>query len=81
MDPKTVSFGIQQAKTKNSCKGCLFDGEHSTVCHAACAEAKLRNLPDCDDINERGKRVIYIEIDPRQLDIEKDVLLLDAAQT
>lgn len=73
MNPLNIAFGIQEAKTKNSCKGCLFEDEHSLICHAACAEALKRNLPDCDEINERGKRVIYIEIYPRQLDIEKDI--------
>lgn len=81
MDPTSIAFGIQEARMKKSCKGCILEKQPSKVCFAACAEAVRRGLPDCDELNERGKRVIYIEIDPRQLDIEKDVIALDTAQT
>jgi hypothetical protein len=74
VDPTNIAFGIQEARMKKSCKGCIFDKQSVKVCFAACAEAIKRGLPDCDALNERGKRVVYVEIDPRQLDIEKDVV-------
>ena len=81
MDPTKISFGIREARMKKSCKGCLFDGQPVSTCYDACIEAVTRGLPDCDAINQRGKRVIYVEIDPCQLDIEKDIPMLDSAQT
>lgn len=72
MDPANMAFGIQEARMKKSCKGCVFIKQPVAVCFQACAEAVKRGLPDCDAINERGKRVVYIDVDPRQMDIEKD---------
>lgn len=62
MNISTTQFKAQPA---TSCRGCLFEPEHSATCKAACAEAAKRGLPDCDD----AKGYIYVldEVDPRQI--------------
>lgn len=65
MTPAEIRFTAQPA---TSCRGCLFEPEHSTTCKQACAEAAKRGLPDCDD----AKGYIYVadETDPRQMSLE-----------
>lgn len=50
-----------------SCMGCLFEGELSSVCFAACRAARDAGLPDCDDQGPSRRGYIYIAADPRQL--------------
>lgn len=65
MDPANTKFTTAPAKT---CKGCLFNGERSPVCHKATALAVRAGLEDCDS----GVIYIAVETDPRQLDLLKD---------
>ena len=62
MNAATIQFRAQPA---TSCRGCMFEPEHSATCKAACAEAAKRGLPDCDD----AKGYIYVldETDLRQM--------------
>lgn len=70
MNPSEIKFTAEEGKRKG-CRGCLFEPEHSSVCHAACAEAKRRGLPDCDSTGPTGKSVIYVlvPVDERQQDL------------
>ena len=55
----------------DECKGCLFEREHTTECHAAAIEAKRLDLPDCEDRAPSGNGYIYVltKTDPRQMRI------------
>ncbi len=66
MNPTTIQFRARVSR-KQSCSGCLFIDQKAETCHAACAEAVKRGLPDCDD----AKGYIYVadEVDPRQLSL------------
>jgi hypothetical protein len=71
LDPARIIFTAVRRPTSlldeddDPCAGCLFVRERSQVCHKACAEAKLRGLPDCDD----GWTYAAVKIDPRQVDL------------
>lgn len=71
LDPKRVQFATQlrpQAlldEDDDPCKGCIFEKERSSVCHAAGAEAKLRGIEDC----EAGFIYVAVKVDPRQCDL------------
>lgn len=62
MSPENMQFTTRPAK---SCRGCLFQGQHSAVCDRACDVAQLAELEHCT----RG--FIYVEkpVDDRQLSI------------
>jgi hypothetical protein len=66
MSPANIRFTAKVSR-KQSCAGCLFIDQKAETCHAACAEAVKRGLPDCDD----SKGYIYVEdvTDPRQIDL------------
>lgn len=49
-----------------SCKGCIWEHEHSSACHEVARVAKLSGLPDCE-----YSGIIYVlkPIDARQLQL------------
>jgi len=49
-----------------SCRGCIWENEHSSVCHEVARVARLAKLPDCEYSN-----LIYVlkPIDERQLEL------------
>jgi len=49
-----------------SCRGCIWEYEHSSVCHEVARVARLANLPDCEYSN-----LIYVlkPVDDRQLEL------------
>ena len=60
--PENMQFTTRPAK---SCRGCLFQGQHSAVCDRACDVAQLAELEHCT----RG--FIYVETpaDPRYISL------------
>jgi hypothetical protein len=60
--PEAIQFTTRPAK---SCRGCLFNDQHSSICERACQVAQRAELEHC----ERG--FIYVEkpVDPRQVSI------------
>jgi hypothetical protein len=64
LHPESMQFTTRPAK---SCRGCLFQGQHSAICARACQAAERAELEHC----ERG--VIYVEkpVDTRQLPLEE----------
>ncbi len=60
MNPAELTFTAIDAARKKSCKGCAFEHEHSSVCHAAEAQAKLRGMPSCEEAGENKKGYIYV---------------------
>lgn len=52
LSPESIQFTVKRAR---SCRGCLFDGQHSSVCDRACTVAQRAELDHC----ERG--FIYVE--------------------
>jgi hypothetical protein len=49
-----------------SCRGCIWEHEHSSVCHEVARVAVLAKLPDCEYSN-----LIYVlkPVDTRQLEL------------
>jgi hypothetical protein len=64
MSPELMQFTIKPAA---SCRGCLFDGQHSNVCSRACDAASHAGLPWC----EEGFIYVSKDEDPRQMDLLK----------
>lgn len=62
LDPASMRFTV---KVATSCRGCLFSGQRSSVCHQASAVAVRADLPDCD----AGFVYVALAVDPRQLTI------------
>ena len=62
LSPESIQFTTRPAK---SCRGCLFDGQHSSICDRACQAAARAELDHC----EHG--FIYVEkkVDPRQVSL------------
>ena len=60
LDPTTLQFYAVDAPRKNSCRHCAFELEHSSVCHTAEAQAKLRGMPSCEEAGENKKGYIYV---------------------
>jgi hypothetical protein len=60
--PEAIQFTTRPAK---SCRGCLFQKQHSSICNRACQIAQRAELGHC----ERG--FIYVEkpVDARQFSI------------
>jgi hypothetical protein len=64
LDPESIQFTTRPAK---SCRGCLFDGQHTSVCDRACAIAQRIELEHC----ERGFIYVAKPVDLRQIDLLK----------
>ncbi len=62
LSPESIQFTTRPAK---SCRGCLFQDQHSSICDRACQAAEKAELEHC----ERG--FIYVEkkVDPRQVSL------------
>lgn len=60
LTPEQMQF-ITRPST--SCRGCLFDGQHSSVCDRACTVAQRAELDHC----ERGFIYVARDLDPRQV--------------
>lgn len=71
IDPKTVRFTLAQASQHLECHGCIFKGQHSSICREASAIAKADGLEDCDIPLPNGESAIYVldKSDPRQIPI------------
>lgn len=73
MDPAHIQFAAKPHKENffadedDRCKGCCFEHERSSVCHAAEVEALKRGLPSC----ETGNVYVIVKQDPRQTDLFK----------
>jgi hypothetical protein len=64
LDPTVITFRAKPAK--GACKGCMFDGQWSSVCRQAAAESISRGGADC----EAGFIYVATDTDPRQLKLE-----------
>lgn len=62
LSPESIQFTTRPAK---SCRGCLFDGQHSSVCDRACDAAARAELDHC----ERGFIYVTKPADPRQVSL------------
>lgn len=62
MSPESMQFTTRSA---TSCRGCLFEGQHSSVCDRACKAAARAELDQC----EAGFIYVEKQIDPRQVDL------------
>ena len=62
LTPETIQFTTRPAK---SCRGCLFDGQHSSICDRACQAAQRAELEHC----ERGFIYVAKPVDPRQVSL------------
>lgn len=62
ISPESIQFTTRPAK---SCRGCLFDGQHSSVCDRACQAAERAELEHC----ERGFIYVAKQADPRQVSL------------
>ena len=60
--PEAIQFTARPAK---GCRGCLFDGQHSSVCDRACQAAERAELDHC----ERGFIYVAKPTDPRQVSL------------
>lgn len=72
MSASTIRFTAKEVEPRDGCKGCIFEPEHSRVCHEAVIIAKALDLPDCEYPSKTGQRVIYVRdkiSDPRQIRI------------
>jgi len=71
LDPTRIVFAAHPKRSNffdeddDPCRGCLFEKERSSVCHAAEAEAVKRRLPSC----ELGFVYKEVKQDPRQQDL------------
>jgi hypothetical protein len=63
LDPTAIAFRAKPAK--GVCKGCMFDGQWSSVCRQAAAESVSRGGADC----EAGFIYVAADTDPRQLSL------------
>ncbi len=74
MNPAEILFAAQPKRVSrfddedDGCRGCLFEKERSAVCHQAGAEAKRRQVEDC----EAGFIYVLVKVDPRQRDLFDD---------
>lgn len=59
----SIQFTTKPGKT---CRGCLFDGQHSSVCNRALDLAQRADMPHCEDAG-----VVYVAkpVDPRQTNL------------
>lgn len=62
LSPESIQFTTRPAK---SCRGCLFDGQHSSICDRACQAAQRAELEHC----ERGFIYVAKPVDPRQVSL------------
>lgn len=76
-DPRVILFAAQKKRVDrfddedDACQGCIFNGQHSSVCNVAGEQAAARGLPDCEDVGD-GFIYVPVKVDPRQLDLLKD---------
>lgn len=76
-DPRVILFAAQPKRVNrfddddDGCQGCMFNGQHSSVCHVAGEQAKARGLPDCEDVGD-GYVYVPVKVDPRQMDLLGD---------
>ena len=59
LHPESMQFTTRPAK---SCRGCLFQGQHSAICARACQAAQRAELEHC----ERGVIYVVKPLDGRQ---------------
>ncbi len=73
LDPATLQFRAVDAPRKKSCRHCAFELEHSSVCHAAEAEARKRGMQSCEEAGDKGRGYIYVlaPTNARQFDMFK----------
>ena len=62
LHPESMQYATREA---TSCRGCLFDGQRSSVCARASLAAVRAGMADC----ESGFIYVMREIDPRQIPI------------
>ncbi|WP_208281108.1 hypothetical protein [Massilia oculi] len=62
LSPESIQFTTRPAK---SCRGCLFNGQHSSICDRACRAAQRAELEHC----ERGFIYVAKPVDPRQVSL------------
>ncbi len=62
LSPESMQFTTSPAM---SCRGCLFDGQHSSVCDRACKAAARAELEHC----EQGFIYVAKDLDPRQVNL------------
>lgn len=60
--PESMQFTTRPA---TSCRGCLFDGQHSAICTRASAAAARAELEHC----EQGFIYVAKSLDPRQANL------------
>lgn len=71
LDPARILFAAHPKRSNffdeedDQCRGCVFEKERSSVCHAAGKEAKLRGIDDC----EAGFIYVAVKVDVRQGDL------------
>lgn len=58
--PEHIQFTTRPA---TSCRNCLFDGQHPSVCDRACKAAQRAELEHC----EQGFIYVARPVDPRQV--------------
>ena len=74
IDGKAIGFVARKAPSAESCKGCLFVDDYSTVCDAAWRACAESGQPMCEHRAPNGGTFIYVEADPCQLVLDEEVL-------
>lgn len=62
LSPESIQFTTRPAK---SCRGCLFNHQHPSICDRACQAAQRAELEHC----ERGFIYVARKVDPRQVSL------------
>lgn len=69
INPAEVRFKAVAVPEQDECDGCIFCGQHASVCFQATDIALASGSVDCDATLPDGRTVVYVadKSDPRQL--------------